>query len=90
MIQINQGLSGINIYVVKSWVTAPGWEWMGRPSRAPTKRQGRKGSRRAWKLAHPFGWRWGVVYVEPDHVLKTPQGIYCTARQYAEIGRRAA
>lgn len=82
-------IGGLNVYVVPSWVRRPGWVWWGRPQRPPTKRQGRKGTRRAWKLAHRFGWQQGVVSVEPDHVLTTPQGIYCTARQYAEIQRRS-
>ena len=80
----------MKVTVVRSWITAPGWEYKARPGRAPTKREGRKGSRRAWKLAHPFGWRWGVVYVEPDHVLTTARGIYCTAAQYAAIKRHPA
>jgi hypothetical protein len=80
----------MKVTVVRSWVTAPGWEYLGRPWPVPTKREGRRGTRRAWKRQHPHGWRWGVVFVEPDHVLTTANGIYCTAAQYAAMQRRAA
>jgi hypothetical protein len=38
-----------------------------RPGRVPSKLAGRKGTRRAWKRAHPPGWVW--YYREPEDVL---------------------
>jgi hypothetical protein len=38
-----------------------------RPGRVPSKRRGRKGTRRAWKRAHPPGYVW--FFREPEDVL---------------------
>ena len=79
------GFGGLKVTVVPSWLS--GWAWvdLGRPARRPTKAEGRRGSKRAWKRQHPHGWHRRWTYVEPDHVLRTPAGICCTARQYEAI-----
>lgn len=83
------GLFGLKVYVVPSWVRAPGYERCGPHLRTPSKADGRTGTRRAWKRQQRRGLRWGTVPVEPDHVIKTDGAIYCTAAQYRRIKAQA-
>jgi hypothetical protein len=56
---------------------------------APSKRRGRRGTRRAWKRANPPHRVW--FYREPTDVLVIEgRTIIATARQYAEIKSRIA
>jgi hypothetical protein len=57
-----------------------------RPGRVPSKRVGRKGTRRAWKRAHPPGYVW--YYREPTDVLVlNGQMAIATPRQWDAIKR---
>lgn len=70
------------------------FEYFGPPERVPSKAQGRKGTKRSWKLRRNrvrTGWR-RVAY-EPKHMLSTRNTIMATERQYqmikAQFGQRA-
>lgn len=58
-----------------------------RPGRVPSKRAGRKGTRRAWKRRHPPHWLW--AYEEPKDVLRFADTIIATPRQHDFIKRAA-
>lgn len=83
-------LGGIDVIVTATWVTGWRWTWLGDPRRTPPRLEGRKGTRRQWKRAHPHGWRWRHGPVEPDHVLEIAGKVYCTAAQYAALKAKMA
>jgi hypothetical protein len=57
-----------------------------RPGRVPSKCAGRKGTRRAWKRAHPPGWTW--LYREPEDVLVlNGRSAWVTPRQWDGLKR---
>jgi hypothetical protein len=56
-----------------------------RPGRVPSKAAGRKGTRRAWKRAHPPGWIW--LYREPEDVIQVGRRIIVTPRQWDALKR---
>jgi hypothetical protein len=79
----------VDLVIVPTWVS--GWRWTRLHSgKAPSKAQGRKGTRRAWKRAHPRGIRWRYGPVEPDHVLKVGGRVLCTAAQAKALRERIA
>lgn len=73
---------GIEVRVVESWVSDWRWHNYGKPRRAPTKREGRRGTRKAWKKAHPNGWHYHFGPVEPEHMLRAAGYLFCTRRQF--------
>lgn len=78
---------GVRVFVVPSWVHEVQGLWITlRPGRCPPKGQ-RKGTRRQWKRANPRGLRFRriSVAVEPDHFIRGPGAIYCTAAQAAKL-----
>lgn len=82
---------GFKLMIVPSWIPpVTEWQWIVlRGSRPPSKRW-RRGTRRAWKRAHPKGLRWRPVSIpqEPEHVLKINDTIFCTRQQYCVIRAR--
>lgn len=76
--------TGLRMLIVPSWEHGYTFRYCN-PGRRPTKREGRKGTKRAWKKTNPRGlrWRWGRI--EPKEVLFTPDRIFCTAAQAAEL-----
>lgn len=95
------GFPGITLTVVDSWVP-PRYErcWVVlRPRRCPRKgycwdpvrgKFVKRGTRKAWKRAHPVGLRSRVIAIpqEPDHVLRTRDTIICTAKQAAVLRQK--
>jgi hypothetical protein len=71
---------GLKIMVVDTWASGYAWRLL-RPGRCPTKRQGRPGTRKAWKRKHPVGLRRRYGPIEPDDMLRIGDKLYCTARQ---------
>lgn len=72
----------LRIHIVVAWVTRPVSGWT-RYTQPPIPRRGvRTGTRRQWKRAHPQGWRWRTWQVEVDDhpILRTPDGLFMTAR----------
>lgn len=59
------------------------------PGRVPSKRDGRKGTRRTWKRAHPPGYVW--YYREPEDILVfNGRSAWVTPRQWDAIKREAS
>ena len=54
-----------------------------RPGRVPSKLAGRKGTRRAYKRAHPPGWTW--LYREPTDVIKFARTVVLTPQQWRAV-----
>lgn len=80
-------IGGLRVYVVPTWVHKDGYAYI-RPWRVLSKAKGRKGTRRAAKRRQKAGWRYGRWPVEPEHMMRTADAVYCTPRQYAELQRR--
>jgi hypothetical protein len=57
-----------------------------RPGRVPSKRRGRKGTRRAWKRSHPPGYVW--YFREPEDMLVlNGREAWVTPRQLSALRR---
>ena len=54
-----------------------------RPKPMPSKRAGRKGTRRAWKRANPPRWSW--LYREPTDVIVFQGRAILTPHQYRTL-----
>lgn len=77
---------GLAVTIVPPWTQGYAFRYY-HPARRPTKAEGRKGTKRAWKKAHPRGYRWRWGKVEPKEMLLTPDRVFCTANQAAELKR---
>lgn len=76
--------------IVASWLSHYEWRDFGPPLRPPPHGE-RKGTRRQWKRRtnRLRGWRRVWKHVEPEHVLRLPDGlVLCTAAQYSALKAR--
>lgn len=77
---------GLRIVVVPE--PRPGyWQPAGR---APTKLQGRKGTRQAWKRKHPPRFVWPVQPLERGQILRSADTLFMRLADFADLKARLA
>jgi hypothetical protein len=58
------------------------------PAGCPSKRAGRRGTRGAWKRAHPQGWRWRWGKILEGKIVDTGAALLMTAEQFSALEQR--
>lgn len=77
-------IAGLRVIVVPEPVL-PHWVT---PKRVPSKRAGRKGSRRQWKAKQRSHFVHPVVSLERGQIMKTADSMFIRAADYRELKRR--